>query len=886
MKTTKVHMAGYRIYGFAAMAVILAFSATAVRAKEDPKVGLQADKSQIAATSQLIRPAGLSAEFKGRPVDIALSPDNNTAYILDNRGLVVMDAKTWKIRQETSFPEGGGGSMHGIAVTKDGKRVFACTANNLLWEANVIDNGNIKWSRKILFPGPNQNAKQPAALWGIALSSNEKTGYVTLSRNNTLATVDMVNGKMTREIPVGVAPYDVILSVDEQTAYVSDWGGRHPERYERSATSAGTDTLVDKRGVACSGVVSIVDLKEGRETGQIETGLHPCDMELSRDGRLLYVANANSDTISVIDLQQKKVVETITVRPDKSLPFGSAPNGLKLSKNGKMLYAANGGNNAIAVIALGNGAQGKSVVQGFIPTAWYPSAIATDGKNLYIANTKGFGSRGTGPDTKKWTSWNLCGTAGKVGIPSHQTLEKYTAKVLSAGHIPQILRAMEKSASKEKAVPVPARLGQSSVFDHVVYIIKENKTYDQMFGDLPKGNNDPSLCIYGKEISPNHHALATQFVQLDNFYCNGVCSADGHSWATEGNVTDHLEKSFGGFTRSYTFGDDPLTYSSSGLIWDDVLSHGLSFRNYGEMDDAKTAPNGSWSQVYEDHIAKTGKYVFLQNIGIENLRNYSCPDSPGWNLGIPDLIRADAFLKELDQYDKVGGFPNFTIIHLPNDHTSGGTPGFPTPRAQVADNDLALGRIVEGISKSQFWARTCIFVIEDDPQSGFDHVDGHRSLCLVISPYTKREALVSKFYNQTSVLHTMEQIMGIPPMNQMDAMAPLMTECFTEKPDYAPFVHLKNNIALDEMNKTSRFYKDKEYWANGGKQPDFDRPDNVNDDEFNRAIWYSIKGDSVPYPANMAGAHGKGLKELNLAFSKSEEESEASALGFVKLNDD
>jgi YVTN family beta-propeller protein len=658
---------------------------------------------------------------------------------------------------------------------------------------------------------------------------------------------------------------------------VSNWGGRHPRAGEKTAQSSDTDTLVDERGVGASGTVSLVDLDSGREVAQVETGLHPSDLELSANQRRLYVANANSDTVSVIDVATQRVVETIAVRPDATLPFGSAPNALSLSRDGRTLFVANGGNNAVAVVSLAQTPGGNSRLAGFIPTAWYPGGVINDGKHLFIANIKGFGSRD--PQQKK-TGWNSryhLGAVSKVEIPGASALETYTRQVKSEARVPQMLRALDKPGSNRKPVPVPARLGEPSVFDHVVYIIKENRTYDQILGDLPQGNADPSLCVFGREVTPNHHALAEEFALLDNYYCNGVLSADGHAWAMEGYATDYLEKSFGGWTRSYPYsGDDPLSFAATGFIWDHVLLHGLSFRNYGEMSKTETLPpKASFAQVFEDYKNKTGEVSFTHDIWIETLRRYSCPDSPGWNMRIPDAIRADVFLKEFAGYEQHGDWPNLVLIFLPSDHTSGTKPGSPTPRAQVTDNDLAVGRIVERISQSRFWPKTCIFAIEDDPQNGFDHVDGHRSICLVASPYTKRGAVVSKFYNQTSVLHTMSRMFGIPPMNQMVALAPLMTDCFTSKPDYQPYQCRPNQIPLDELNKPIAELQGEELcWALASMQQPFDEVDQADEDTLNRIIWHSVKGVNVPYPAHLAGAHGKGLRALGLALGGSAEDDD------------
>jgi YVTN family beta-propeller protein len=669
----------------------------------------------------------------------------------------------------------------------------------------------------------------------------------------------------------------VVLFAEGKQAFVSNWGGRHPRQGEKTAKSSGTDTLVDERGVAASGTVSVVDLDQGKELAQIATGLHPSDLVLSADQRTLYVANANSDTVSVIDTRALRVAETIPVRPDPTLLFGSAPNALSLSQDGRTLFVANGGNNAVALVSLSPSPGDTSHVEGFIPTAWYPGGLINDGKHLYIANIKGYGSRKAQPDQKGWNSHNHLGTVSKVEIPGPATLQDQTRQVKADARVPQMLRAWDKSQGRRKPAPVPARLGEPSVFDHVVYIIKENRTYDQIFGDLPQGNSDPGLCMFGREVTPNHHALVEEFVLLDNYYCNGVLSADGHAWAMEGYVTDYLEKSFGGFTRSYPFsGDDPISFSATGFIWDQVLLHGLSFRNYGEMGKTTPRPrDATFLDIFNDHQSKAGKISFEHDLQIETLRRYSCLDSPGWNMRIPDAIRAEVFLKEFEGYERRGDWPNLVIIFLPSDHTSGTRPGNPTPRAQVADNDLAMGRIIERISQSRFWPKTCIFAIEDDPQAGFDHVDGHRSLCMVASPYTRRGAVVSKFYNQTSVLHTMSRMFGIPPMNQMVALSPLMTDCFTSKPDFKPYRCRPNRIPLDEMNKaTAELQGDELHWALKSLELPLDEVDQAEEDTFNRILWHSVKGVDAPYPREYAGAHGKGLRALGLALGGEDDDDE------------
>lgn len=854
------------------------------RAQDDPsasqKVGPATDgQGVIASTLQRLRPAGQSAEFAGRPVDVALAPDGSRLYAKDNRGLVVFDVATWSVAQELAFPDKEGGSMHGIAVSRDGRRVWATTAQAHLHEATVGDDGKLAWSRAILLPAPK--AGEAVHATGIALSADEKTMYVGLSRNNSVGVLDVEAGTLTAQIPVGVAPFDVVLSADGASLYVSNWGGRHPKEGEKTAPSSGTPTLIDDRGVAKSGTVGKVDLAAGRMVSETATGLHPADLVLDAAKNRLYVANANSDTVGVLDARTMAEVESILVRPDPSLPFGSMTNALAISPDGKTLYAANAGNNAVAVIRLGEGQASR--VDGFIPTAWYPGslAISADGGTLFVADVKGFGSRDQrGPAEKGRSVYWFRGVVSKVAVPDEPALREMTAQVMADSLVPQALRAWEKQTAVVDAgarpVPVPRRTGDPSVFEHVIYVIKENRTYDQVLGDLPQGNGDANLCMFPRAISPNHHALAERFVLLDNYYCNGVNSADGHSWATEGNVTDHLEKAFGGFTRSYTFGDDPLTYSSTGFIWDNVLLRGLSFRNYGEFDSAEPVPaDATFQQIHDDFTSGKNEIRFVQNIGLENLRHYTAPDFPGWNMKIPDTLRVDRFLREFREYEARGELPNFILITLPQDHNSGTSPDMPTPNAHMADNDLAIGRLVEAVSTSRFWPKTCIFIIEDDPQNGFDHVDGHRSVCLVASPYTVRGKVVSHFYNQTSVLHTMERILGCPPMNQQDAASPIMYDCFSDEPDLTPYAALAAGVPLDELNKAVTLLGPEEReWAEKSLAQDFNGPDRIEDDVLNRILWHYSKGVRTPYPEELSGPHGKGLKEQRLVLSGDDDDDD------------
>ncbi|MFZ4574678.1 MAG: bifunctional YncE family protein/alkaline phosphatase family protein [Phycisphaerales bacterium] len=820
------------------------------------------DRSRV-TTGQFVEPAGETIEFAGRPIALVLSPDGRALYAKDNRGIVSLDPATLAVRQELKF-KSGGGSLTGIAVSKDSSTVFATTSQSILAEARVNADGTLEWTREIQLPPPKVGGV--AFPCGIAISPDGATAAVCLSRNNSLGMVDLGAGTTT-EIPVGVAPFDVLLSADGKTAFVSLWGGEQPPEGTPTAPSAGTPVAIDARGVATSGGVGIVDVASRTMTKFIATGLSTSGLALSADGARLFVANSNSDRVTVIDTRSSEVVQQIVVKPDEALPFGSMPCGLACSATTNRVYVSCAGNNAVAVI---DSSSNEFPVIGWIPSGWYPTSLTLrptpeGAAHLLIANTKGVGSRTPRGKRAGFNSHGHRGSVQSIAEPAAPLLAELTAKAKSDARVPQVLRSMQRAAAPGEPVPVPAEAGGKSVHQHVVYVIKENRTFDQVFGDIGKGNADPSLCVYGRDATPNQHAMAERWVLLDNFYCNGVLSADGHTWATEGNVTPYLERAFGGFARAYTFGDDPLSYSSTGFIWDHVLAAGLSFRNYGEFDYAGITPAGSYDEVYRDWTEKAGKYTFTHNIGVENVRRYSNPEYPGWNMDIPDVYRAEVFLKELETFKKEGSFPNFVVLYLPNNHGSGVQAGVPTPRSLIADNDLALGRIVEGLSNTEFWKSMVVFVVEDDPQDGFDHVDGHRSPCLVMGPYVKRGEVVSNFYNQTSVLHTMERILGITAPNQLSGAAPIMDACFTLTPDFAPFQSVANKVPLNELTpKADAGNADLKALMRLSSSFDFSRPDACDEDAFNRVHWHAAKGMNTPYPAEWAGSHGNGLGALGL----------------------
>jgi YVTN family beta-propeller protein len=836
--------------------------------------GRQADGRVVVPTNQVLDPAGLQVEFPGRPTDLALSPDGRLLAVLNSKDLVLIRVRDRAVMQTLPLPSGGHG-FGGIVWSPDGRSIFTSASEAQVNRATFAA-GAATFAPPIALPGPGPSGY--SAPGGLALSADGATLYVCLSRNNTLGVVDLAGGELKAQIPVGVAPYGVTLAGG--IAYVTNWGGRRPAKGEPSAQTSGTPLLIDPRtGVASSGTVSVVDLARGEELAQIEVGLHPCGLTLNRDASRLFVANANSDTVSVIDTSARTVVESIDIAPASALPFGSAPNAVALSPDERTLYVANGGNNAVAVVELGARAGGPealraSRVAGFIPVGWYPGAVrvSADGM-LFVANVKGVGSltpiiaadrmlpypgaqaRANGAEAR-WahTVADARGSVSVIPAPDQTELAQYSERVARGNRWSQALVNGQAGGPPAKAAPVPAGPGERSVFEHVIYIIKENRTYDQVLGDMAEGDGEPSLVHFGEEVTPNHHKLAREFVLLDNFYCSGVLSADGHQWTDEAYVTDYLEKSFGGFRRSYPYnGGDALAYAPTGFLWDNALAHGLTFRDYGEFVSAEIdPPTASWTDIYADYLAgdaREPKVKIRARPGVATLEPYLCPTYIGFPGKVQDVYRARQFIKELRQFEAKGELPNLIMMLLPNDHTSGLQPGLPTPRAMVADNDLALGRIVEALSHSRFWPQTCIFVVEDDPQAGLDHVDGHRTVAFVISPYTKRGAVDRANYNQTSMVRTIELILGLPPMNQFDLSATPMASCFTDKPDLTPYTAVPNRIPLDELNPPLNALSGAQrYWALRSLALPLDDVDEADEDTLNRILWHSVKGYDTPYP--------------------------------------
>src|SRR5262245_20949283 len=684
------------------------------------KVGVQPDGRIVVPTNQVLKPAGTQVTFPGRPVDIALCDEGRTVVAKNMKSLVFIDVAAARVKQTLELPDDpylpfnpvaamkksispdgkghhfpDGFSVVGLLV--DGDRVFVTDSQNHLQQARRQKDGSYAWTEAVAILPPKVGGSPFPA--GIARQSAEEL-WVCSSRGNAVQLVNLKAGEAQQSVAVGVAPY-MVVAARKDRVYVSNWGGDRPREGEPQATSSGTPVRIDpKTGIADQGSVSVLAPEPGRwrQVKTIAVGLHPSGMTPSPTGKFLYVANANSDTVDVIDTAKDEVVETIACRPEARLPFGSGANAVALAPDGGTLYVANGTNNCIAVVRLGQkaseaaGRQDRSTVAGLIPTAWYPGALAlaADGKRLFIANVKGVGALSQPrPAAEGKNTHDLLGSVSIIDLPDDRQLAKYTEEVNANNRLGYSLAGLEKPRPDAKPVPVPERHGEPSIFKHVIYVIKENRTYDQILGDMKEGNGDPELCLFGDEVTPNQHALARQFTLFDNFYCSGTLSATGHQWTNEAYVTDYLTKAFGGFTRSYPVdGDDPLAFASSGFLWDNALARKKTFRNFGEFTKSSYPKGTTWTDVYADYKNNTRKVKITVRANVKALEPYTHPGYPGFPLVTPDVYRARLFVEELKAFESRNEMPNLVYVFLPANHSVGATAGFPTPRAMLADNDL------------------------------------------------------------------------------------------------------------------------------------------------------------------------------------------------------
>ena len=830
----------------------------------------------IIPSRQGITPAGLESIFESRVSGVSFGENGNSIYAategLKGSYIYQINLKTNQMMGVLSTTASPG--MQGLAYDPvNHAPLMSGLSGNA--KGKVSEGQLVALSGKSTVIAEGLGSYQIGGI-GVGLTGNsrgQRLAVIALTFNDQAAVIDLDKKELYRKVKTGVAPFGVVVNRDSSVAYISNWGGRFPRSGERSAATGpepnADQVLVDDRGVVSSGTVTRIDLVSGMVTATIDVGLHPSGLAWDEKHQRLYVANSNSDSISIVDTATNRLLETIAVQPFKRKVAGAAPESVALSPDHTTLYAACAGINAVAVIDL---AASHPHLAGLIPTGWYPDdvAVSPDGKIIAVSTLLGVGSgwnspkllarerrEGMKPELNMHRRYVHAdrGTVHLIAVPDPEELSRYSVAVAENNHMSlrgELQAAGELQAKPNvnaKPRPVPARMGEPSTIDHVVYIIKENRSYDQYFGSLGKGNGDPSLDLYGDDIVPNQRKLARDFVLLDNFYANGGNSADGHQWLTQAAETDYAY--WPGYNgRSYPKnGDDPLAIAGSGFLWDHLAAHHRSFADFGEyvgeMGAQSAAVRAKLLDEYKQGSEFTG--MFATKAPIARLNQYLIPDYPAYSLKVPDVVRARIFLRHLKAWESEGGMPNLVMIQLPSDHTEGTTPGFSTPKACFADNDLAVGQVVQGISHSKFWKSTLILIVEDDAQDGLDHVDGHRTVALAVSPYTRRGAIDSTFYSQVSMVKTIELILGVPPMSIFDLIANDMRQSFQQTPDPTPYQAIEPAQSIYELNpELNALDRQSKSDAVASSKMNWRDPDDVPTEQLNRILWRNAKGTEYP----------------------------------------
>ncbi|MDX2003622.1 MAG: bifunctional YncE family protein/alkaline phosphatase family protein [Chitinophagales bacterium] len=762
-----------------------------------------------------LTPTGKQVPLGDLPLNMVGSPSGKWLAVTNNgqsdQSLQIIDLSAGKVTD--SMPVGK--AYLGLAFSDDERSLYASGGNdNWIMHYN-FKGGKLRPMDTIVMGAPWPERISPT---GIALDDKKQVLYVVTKESNSLYLYHTGSKQLIARYPLGGEAYTCLLSPDRKMLYISCWG--------------------------CDKLILFNTDKQTME-GNIPLGDNPNDMCLDKAGQYLYVCNANDNSVSVIDLKQRKVIETLNSALYPDAPNGSTTNGVALSPDNKTLYIANADNNCLAVFDVSSPGSSKS--KGFIPTGWYPSCVRTLGNNILVANGKGLSSlanpQGPNPRSKaqevsyqksdaqakkqkvQYIGGLFRGALSILPAPNADLLKSYSQVVYN--NTPYS-KKKELEAGCPDGNPIPGKVGAVSPIKHVFYIIKENRTYDQVLGDLPQGNGDTSLVLFGRKVTPNQHALAEEFVLLDNFYVNGEVSADGHNWSTAAYGTDFLEKNwptaYGGRGGDYYGeGTRSIANNKNGFIWDLCKKYGVSYRTYGEFaDDNK--PN------------------------IPALEGHLCTYYTGWDESIRDTVRFRQWQQEFDSLVATKSLPQFNSLRFINDHTEGLRVGKPTPIAHVADNDLAVGLFVEHLSKSPIWNESVVFILEDDAQNGPDHVDAHRSTAYVAGGFVKRGYVDHTMYSTSSMLRTMELILGLPPMSQYDAAATPMWRCFADTSNPTGFKARPAEVDLGELNVAVN------KWSIMSEGFNFAMEDRVPDAEFNQVIWVAVKGEDSPCPAPVHAA--------------------------------
>jgi YVTN family beta-propeller protein len=783
------------------LVITIALIGMATQAQESKKIVLPNGWS--------LSPAGKSLSLGDLPLNMAVSKSKKLMAITNNgqstQSIQLINLVNNTIVDNIKIDK----SWLGIAFSADEKTLYASGGNdNWILKYSIVNN-KLLLSDSIKLGEKWPNKISPA---GICINDAKNILYVVTKDDNSLYEVNLVSKKIIKQTALPAEAYTCVLSNDKSELYISVWGAEKLVVY---------NTLSQKI------------------TSSIATGTHPNDLILSKNGKTIYVANGEDNSVSVIDIKNRKVIETLHCALYPNAPAGSATNGVALSTDEKTLYIANADNNCLAVFDVTEVGNSKS--KGFIPVGWYPTSVKVVGSKIYVTNGKGFTSFANplGPDpynknaqmavqkgllknTKEvqYIGGLMKGTLSIINTPSEKQLGYYSAAVYE--NTPYTKNNEEKSNAEIGSV-IPQKVGDPSAIKHVFFIIKENRTYDQVLGDMKEGNGDTSLCLFGEKITPNQHALAREFVLLDNFYVNGEVSADGHNWTMGGYANDYLEKnwvtSYGGRGGNYDAeGTRAIANNKNGFIWDYAKRAGVSYRTYGEFADNYKA-----------------------NLPV--LENHFCPYYTSWDETVRDTTRVGQWKRDFDSLLAIHQVPQLNTLRIINDHTEGMRLGRPSPYAHVADNDLAVGMFVDYLSKSSIWNESVVFIVEDDAQNGPDHVDAHRTTAYLAGGFVKRGFVDHTPYSTSSMLRTMELILGLPPMSQYDASATPMFRSFTSKADLSVFKHILPNVDLFEKNTKENAS------SRMSEKFDFSKEDSAPDLELNQVIWKAVRGEDSEMPA-------------------------------------
>ncbi|MGV9420588.1 alkaline phosphatase family protein [Streptomyces sp. NPDC003674] len=766
------------------------------------QVGQVTDRGQVVSSDQYIAPYGERLVIdNGKIMSSSVSPDGThlAASVTDGgSALSIVDLKKWTVQQlvgsaASSTPRLGSNEVgqEGPTYSPDGSQLWLGQTDGYT-RFTVGPDGSVGDPVTVKIPA---DGTRHALVGEAVFSADGSTVYSAVNGQNRVVALDAATGAVRRSWAVGNAPRDLVRVGDK--LYVSNEGGRPAKPGDTTLNSYDTQVPADPRtGATTTGTVGVIDLAHpDAAPTSIDVGLHPTALYAKRGA--LFVTNTATNDVSVIDTRRDKVVQTIATQPWPEASVGYEPDAVTLTDDGHLLVTL-GRANAVAVYRYTTPQEPVGYV-GLLPTDYFPAEIATVGDQVLVSNTRGVDARrptsGAGHATHDTTS-----SLTRFALPDDSVIRSQTPKVFQQNGWSRGSVQLAKGKGHRKPVPVPQRLGDPSTIKHVFLIVKENRTYDQLFGDLPQGNGDPSLAQFGENVTPNQHALARQFGLYDNAYDIGTNSAEGHNWLMQADNPEYTESSAGEYKRSYDTEDDALGHQRTGFIWSGAQAAGRSVRDFGEFQQFLSKPaDASWQNLYCDarNMDATGQdtaYTLNSSSPIPSLNDVSVHGFAKFDTSVPDIYRQQIWKRDFER----NGPADLNMFWLSSDHTGGPA----NAAAQVADNDLATGRIVDEISHSRYWKDSAIFVVEDDSQAGLDHVDGHRAPIQIISPWARHGAVDSRYYSQITVIRTIEQILGIHPMNQKDSAATPMRGAFTQKADLTPFTALPNRTSLTGGLKT------------------------------------------------------------------------------------